>query len=145
MGRESLVVAASWRRFRSLLSGADRCIIIFSKTISGRLSFATSVIGPQRIPASFHRHENRSPFVLEQDDQDFCRLGLACAPADDMNIFGTLVEGLSRGQRHFWSSFHLHYHGTFEHVNEAVRMMHVHRVPSARRILYGKHQDFLTG
>src|SRR5215471_4005368 len=82
----------------------------------------------QSIPPLLHRHQDWTAFVLEHDDQEFCRLGFACIPPHDMNIVGPLIERLARRQRDFFSSFHLHDDGAFEHVDKRVRIVPVHRV-----------------
>jgi len=43
-----------------------------------------------------HRHLDWTAFVLEHDDQEFCRLGFACVPPHDMNIVGPFIERLAR-------------------------------------------------
>src|SRR5262249_61435708 len=39
-------------------------------------------------------HERRCALVLDQDHDEFRRLGLAGVPVNDMNIVGALIEGL---------------------------------------------------
>jgi hypothetical protein len=55
----------------------------------------------QLTPASFIQpsldwHEGRSALVLDQDHQEFRRLGTAGVPVHDMHIVGAFIEGLSR-------------------------------------------------
>jgi hypothetical protein len=38
---------------------------------------------------------DRSALVLCQEDQKFCWFGVTRIPADNMNIFGAFIEGLS--------------------------------------------------
>jgi hypothetical protein len=40
-------------------------------------------------------HERRSALVLDQEHEEFRRLGTACVPVNDMNIVGAFIEGLS--------------------------------------------------
>src|SRR6516165_3413448 len=50
-------------------------------------------------------HERRGALVLDQEHQEFRRLGAACVPVDDMNIDRAFIEGLSWCQCHLLSPF----------------------------------------
>src|SRR5262245_30148764 len=56
---------------------------------------------------SLYWHEHRSAFVLDQDHQEFRRLGRACVPVKEMNIVGAFIEGLSRCQCYLFSILQL--------------------------------------
>src|SRR5215204_7614334 len=71
-------------------------------------------------PQSLHWHEHRRSLVLDQEHNEFCRLGLVCAPTNDMNIVGAFIKGLSWSQRHFFSAFQLHDDGALQHVYKCV-------------------------
>src|SRR5215469_4462232 len=55
------------------------------------------------------RHQCRSALVLNQEHNEFRRLGLASVPPNDVNIVRTFVKGLTSGQGHFLSAPHLHH------------------------------------
>src|SRR6516165_6863400 len=63
-------------------------------------------------------HERRGALVLDQEHQEFRRLGAACVPVDDMNIVGAFIEGLSWCQCHLLSTLQLHHDGALQHVNK---------------------------
>src|SRR5437773_10749823 len=57
------------------------------------------------IRRSLYWHEHRSALVLDQEHQEFSRLGTACVPVNDMNIVGAFIEGLSWCQCYLFSPF----------------------------------------
>src|ERR1700730_5391474 len=66
---------------------------------------------------SLYWHEHRSALVLDQEHHEFRRLGPACVPANDMNIVGAFIEGLSCCQRYLFPPLHLHHDGALQYVN----------------------------
>src|SRR5258705_10377689 len=46
------------------------------------------------VQESLCRHERRSAFVLDQDNQKFYRLGTACVPVNELDVVGALIETL---------------------------------------------------
>src|SRR5215510_10645081 len=50
------------------------------------------------IRPSLDGHQHRSALILDQDHQEFRRLGIAGVPVHDMHIVGAFIEGLSRCQ-----------------------------------------------
>src|SRR5436190_7544324 len=72
------------------------------------------------IQQSLYRHEHRSALVLDQEHQEFRRLGTACVPVNDMNIVGAFIEGLSLCQCYLFSTLHLHHNGALQYVNNRV-------------------------
>ena len=54
---------------------------------------------------SVRRHQYGSAFVLNQEDYEFRRFGLAGVSSDDVNIRGTFIEGLTGCQSHLNLSF----------------------------------------
>src|ERR1041384_1573592 len=91
-----------------------------------------------------HWHEHGSVFVLDQENNEFCWLGFACAPTNDMNIVGAFIKGLSWCQCNFFSAFQLHDDGTLQDVYKCVCIVTMYRVCSPGRILYCDQQAFLT-
>src|SRR5580692_354364 len=77
---------------------------------------------------SFDRHQHRSAFVLYEEHQKFRRLGGTCVPANEMNIVGALIKGLSWCQGHLFSSLHLHHNRALQHINECLRIVSVDRI-----------------
>src|SRR5262245_39288816 len=63
------------------------------------------------IQQSLSGHDRRTALVLDQEHQEFRRLGTACVPVNDMNIVGAFIEGLSRCQCYLFSTLHLHHNG----------------------------------
>src|SRR6266478_3727694 len=90
-------------------------------------------------------HEHRSALVLDQEHQEFGRLGTAYVPANDMNIVGAFIEGLSWCQRYLFSTLHLHHNGALQYVNNRMCIVSVDRVRPTGRILYCDHQNFPAG
>ncbi len=62
-----------------------------------------------------------------------------------MDIVGTFVERLSRTQRHLLSTLHLHHHGTFQDVDESMRIVPVHWIGISGRIFHDEHYSLLAG
>src|SRR5262245_57686927 len=94
---------------------------------------------------SLYRHQHWRVFVLHEEHQEFCWLGTACVPTYHMDIVGALVERLSRSQRHLLSALHLHHHGTFQHIDESMRIVPVDWIGIAGGILYYHHHSLLAG
>src|SRR5262249_32103025 len=83
-------------------------------------------------------------FVLYEEHQEFCWLGTACVPTDDMHVVGSLVVRLPRSQFHFLSALDLHHDGTFQDVDEPMRIVPVDWIGSAGGIFHDKHQSLLA-
>jgi NAD(P)-dependent dehydrogenase (short-subunit alcohol dehydrogenase family) len=66
------------------------------------------------IQQSLYWHQHRSALVLDQEDQEFRRLGKACVSANDMNIVGAFIKGLSWCQCYLFSTLHLHHNGALQ-------------------------------
>jgi hypothetical protein len=62
-----------------------------------------------------------------------------------MNIIGTFIKGLACRERDFFAAFHLHHNGSFQHVNECMRIVPMNRIRSAGRIYDSDHHTFLAG
>src|SRR2546428_5386882 len=89
-------------------------------TMQRQLHFTLNLISSPLlypIQQSLCWHEHRSALVLDQEHQEFGRLGTACVPANDMNIVGAFIEGLSWCQRYLFSTLHLHHNGALQYVN----------------------------
>ena len=84
---------------------------------------------------SLYGHERRSALVLDQDHQEFRRLGTACVPVNDMHIVGAFIEGLSRCQGYLFSTLHLHHNGALQDVNHRMCIVSVNRARPAGRML----------
>ena len=97
------------------------------------------------IRPSLDWHERRSALVLDQDHQEFRRLGIAGVPVHDMNIVGAFIEGLSWCQCYLLSTLQLHHNGALQYVNNRMCIVSVDRVRPAGRILYCDHQHFPAG
>src|SRR5204863_6024697 len=97
------------------------------------------------IQQSLYRHEHRSALVLDQEHQEFRRLGTACVPVNDMNIVGAFIEGLSWCQCYLFSTLHLHHNGALQYVNNRMCIVSVDRARPAGRMLYCDHQNFPAG
>ena len=54
------------------------------------------------------RNQNRRIFIFEQEDDKFCRFGIACVAANDVNVVRAFIEGLSRCQGDGLSALDLH-------------------------------------
>ena len=76
---------------------------------------------------SLYRHERWSALVLDQDHQEFRRLGTACVPVNDMNIVGAFIEGLSWCQCYLLSTPQLYHNGALQHVNKRMCIVSVDR------------------
>src|SRR5262249_14013162 len=94
---------------------------------------------------SLYWHDRRSALVLDQDHQEFRRLGTACVSVNDVNIVRTFIEGLSWCQCYLLSTLQLHHNGALQYVNKRLCIVSVDRVRSAWRMLYCDHQNFLAG
>src|SRR5262245_36051931 len=88
--------------------------------------------------------ERRGALVLDQEHQEFRRLGGACVPVDDMNIARAFIEALSWRQCHLFSTLQLHHDGALQHVNKRMCIVSVDRRRIARRMLDCDHQSFLA-
>src|SRR6266850_5742130 len=113
----------------------------------GRSAFTLNLISAP--PALFIQqslcwHQHRSALVLDQEHQEFRRLGTACVPAYDMDIVGAFIEGLSWCQCYLLSTLHLHHNGALQYVNDRMCIVSVDRVRPAGRMLYCDHQNFPT-
>src|SRR5262245_29007606 len=86
-------------------------------------------------------HHHRSALFLDQDHDEFCRLGLAGVSANDVNIVGAFIEGLSWFQGDRLATLQLHHDGALHYVNERVCIVPVNRVRRAGRVLYEDHQS----
>src|SRR5882672_735639 len=80
------------RRFRIRLKSGENC--------------------PRSFRESLQWHEDGSAFVLDQEHYEFCWLGGACIPANDMLVVGAFIKRLSGCQRHLLPTLHLHDNGT---------------------------------
>src|SRR5215468_10831729 len=90
-------------------------------------------------------HERRSTLVLDQDHQEFRRIGTACVPVNDMNIARAFIEGLSWCQGYLLSALQLHHNGALQDVNKRMCIVSVDRARPAGPMLDCYHQTFLTG
>ena len=61
---------------------------------------------PYELP---HRNQNRRTFVFDQENDKFGRFGIAGIAANDVNIAGAFIEGLSGCQGDRFSTFYLHH------------------------------------
>src|SRR5262247_3246724 len=77
------------------------------------------------IQPSLDGHERRSALVLDQDHQEFRRLGTAGVPVHDMHIVGAFIEGLARCQCDLLATLHLHHHGALQYVNNRMGIVSV--------------------
>src|SRR5262249_9023829 len=77
------------------------------------------------IQQSLYWHERRSALVLDQEHQEFRRLGSACIPVNDMNIVRALTEGLSWYQCYLLSTLQLHHNGALQDVNKRMCIVSV--------------------
>src|SRR5215469_18203363 len=69
--------------------------------------------------------ERWSALVLDQDHQEFRRLGTACVPVNDMNIVRTFIESLSWCQRYLLSALQLHHNGALQYVDKRMCIVSV--------------------
>src|SRR5207247_7259983 len=106
---------ALWTRFGTSALAAPAS---FSAWHPGHFISPASLIQP-----SLCWHERRSALVLDQDHQEFRRLGTACVPVNDMNIVGAFIEGLSWCQCYLFSTLHLQHNGALQHVNNIMRIL----------------------
>src|SRR5215213_6757381 len=67
------------------------------------------------IQQSLYRQERRRALVLDQEHQEFRRIGSACVPVDDMYVVRAFIEGLSWRQRYLLPAPQLHHNGALEH------------------------------
>src|SRR5262245_61827387 len=152
--RSPSTVAFAWRIFSArsgaahglaiALSSARRssaprrsCRRISRRPRSGRRRTDSALGQPDRltpassIPSSLGGYEHRGAFLLDQNHHEFRRLGLAGVPADDMDIVGAFLEGLSRFQCYLFSTLHLHLDGALQYVNHRMGVVSVDRVRRA--------------
>src|SRR5215510_5244442 len=97
------------------------------------------------IRQSLYWHDRWSALVLDQDHEEFRRLGTACVPVNDMNIVGAFIEGLSWCQCYLLSTLQLHHNGALQHVNKGMCIVSVDRARPAGRMLDCDHQSFPAG
>src|SRR5262245_35261856 len=90
-------------------------------------------------------HERRGAFVLDQEHQEFRRIGSACVPVNDVNIVRALIEALSWCQCYLLSTLQLHHNGALQHVNKRMCIVSVDGARPAWRMLYCDHHNFLAG
>src|SRR5262245_52882590 len=64
---------------------------------------------------SLYWHERWSALVLDQDHQEFRRLGTVGVSVNDMNIVGAFIEGPSWCQCYLLSTLQLHHNGVPAH------------------------------
>jgi len=64
---------------------------------------------------------------MNQKYEEFCGFRITRIPANDMDIIGSFIKALASAQREFFSAFHLHYDGAFQHVNRHLRIVAVDR------------------
>src|SRR5215469_18155885 len=95
-------VLSIWVRFARLSSSLRLPLSVKA----GRRLLSSS---PARSPDLVDRYQHRSAFLLNHKHYEFRRFGLARVSADDVNIRGTFIEGLTGRQRHFLSAPHLHH------------------------------------
>src|SRR5215472_2263686 len=98
-----------------------------------------------RVQQSLCWQDRRSTLVLDQEHEEFRRIGTACVPVNDMNIVRAFIEGLSWCQCYRLSTLQLHQDGALQHVNKRLSVVSVDRVRPAWRMLYCDHQNFLAG
>src|SRR5580765_6259713 len=89
-------------------------------------------------------YQHRGAFVLHEEHDEFRRFGLASVSPDDVNILRAFIEGLTRGQSHFFPALDLHYDRAFQHINKSMCVVAMYWVRAARRILNQEHQTFLS-
>src|SRR6516162_794328 len=80
--------------------------------------------------------------VLHQEHQELGGRRLARVSTDDVHVVQPLVEGLASHQCDWCPTFDLHHDSPFEHVDQRLRMMGMHRVHASRRVLDGNHREF---
>src|SRR5262249_49978201 len=97
------------------------------------------------VEQSLYWHDCWSALVLDQDHQEFRRLGIARVPVNDMNIVGAFIEGLSWCQCYLLSTLQLHHNGALQHVNKGMCIVSVDRTRPAGRMLDCDHQSFPAG
>src|SRR5262249_55142571 len=83
------------------------------------------------IQQSLYSHERWSALVLNEDHQEFRRLGTACVPVNDMNFVGAFIEGLSWCQCYLLSTLQLHHNGALQHKNKGMSIVSVDRARPA--------------
>ncbi len=90
----------------------------------------SSQIGiPGQLQELLHRNQNRRTFVFDQENDKFSRFGIAGIAANDMNVAGTFIEGLSRCQGDRFSTSYLHHDGPLEHVEKRVSIVSMNGGP----------------
>src|SRR5262245_63599505 len=88
------------------------------------------------IRPSLDWHQHRSALVLDQDHQEFRRLGTAGVPVNDMHIVWAFIESLSRCQCDLLSTLHLHHNGALQYVHKRMGIVSVDRARPARGLLH---------
>src|SRR5262245_18616765 len=134
-----------------------RCLARFSdKTASNSRSLAERAVTSEicavvchpasaHIQQSFCWHERRSALVLDQEHQEFRRLGTACVPVNEMNIVGAFIEGLSWCQCYLLSTLQLHHNGALQYVNKRMCIVSMDSARPAGCMLYCDYQNFPAG
>src|SRR5690349_18469814 len=88
-------------------------------------------------------YQHRGAFVFHEDDDEFCRFGVASVSPDDVNVLRAFIEGLTRCQSHFFPAPDLHYDRAFEHIDKSMCVVAMDWVRAAWRILNQEHETFL--
>src|SRR6476646_2764281 len=95
------------------------------------------------LTTSLYGDQYRRVLVLEEEDHELGRLCLARVAPDGVNVRRSLVERLTRGERHGLATLDAHHDGAFEHVDQRVRVVLVDRVGAAWRVVHRDHEQFL--
>src|SRR5215831_4482837 len=148
--RHSAVASSFSRKPLSTAYSKTAALLDLLGNISARDVFEVHGCRPYGRPAlsiqqSLYWHERRSTLVLDQEHQEFRRIGTACVPVNDMNIVRAFIEGLSWCQCYLLSTLQLHHNGAIQYVNKRMCIVSVDRARPARRMLYRDHQNFPAG
>ena len=99
---------------------------------------------PPAVALLVHRNEKWCAFVLDQKDEEFRGFRVARIFPDQVNACRVFVKRVPRMERHFFSAFHLHHDRPFQNIDESTRVVAMHRVGAAGRIVHGDHGYLLT-
>src|SRR5262249_49287 len=141
-GTSSRTRALPYSCIRAAFMSASFPALVRKVSSSGSLSGGISCC---RSAQSLYWHERRSTLVLDQEHQEFRRIGTACVPVNDMNIVRSFIEGLSWCQCYLLSTLQLHHDGALQYVYKRMCIVSVDRARPAGRMLYCDHQNFPAG
>src|SRR5262245_13151801 len=142
--QNGIVSSVSFVSTTNTASSLTSCVLL-AWALTRRHLYAKESRPALSIQQSLYRHERGSTLVLDQDHQEFRRIGSACVAVNDMNIVRAFIEALSGCQCYLLSPLQLHHNGALQYVNKRMCIVSVDSARPAGRILHRDHQSFPAG